>query len=137
MHLDSIYKGKDKNQPWTLGSERTGRAEEAGSDNLYFCASIWSTSARFHPLQQLELHIRHGARMWDELHPAVVHRVVLSPPAPADGSTGSWGGSCKTPSGDFNPTVLKWVKLGTRSRWRLSGAHLNALPACFVDAAES
>lgn len=138
MHLDSIYKGKDKNQPWPLCSEMMGRAEEAGSDNLYFCASIWSTfPTRFRPLQQLELHIRHGARTWDELHPAVVHRVVLSSPAPADGSTGSWGGSCKIPSGDFHPTVLKWVNLGTRSRWHPSGAHLNALPACFVDAAES
>lgn len=144
VHFDSVSEGKDKNQPRPLRSEMTGRAKEAGSDNLFFCASIWSTSPDpFHPLQltpgqQLELRVRHGARMWDEPHPAMVHWVVLRvPPAPADGSTGSWGGLCKMPSGDFYATVLKWVNLGTRSWWRLSGAHLNALPACSVDAAES
>ena len=75
-----------------------------------------------------------GAR--DGPYPATVHQVVLKACLKlVDGfrQRGHGGGFQKLPK---DPILLKWVSLETRSQWHQAGAHLNALPAGFVDIAE-
>lgn len=51
VHFDSVSEGKDKNQPRPLRSEMTGRAKEAGSDNLFFlCKYLEHFSGPFPPI---------------------------------------------------------------------------------------